>query len=154
MSGKIAKLTKNLYRGYRPNSFADLKKYKENEYQNLVVFNLEEGWFELFSSSSYEKENAADFDMTEMNCNLSDFFAPSVYELTSIVDNIQHNLDLGSVVYIHCKWGKDRTGMVCAAYRILKQGWSVESAIEELHSFGFHTFPYKFWLKNLYKLKA
>lgn len=39
-------------------------------------------------------------------------------------------------VFVHCQAGKDRTGLVVAAYEILFQGRSVEEAITERRSFG------------------
>lgn len=43
-------------------------------------------------------------------------------------------------VLVHCQHGADRTGTMCAIYRIVVQGWSKEQAIEEmtLGGFGFH----------------
>ena len=41
---------------------------------------------------------------------------------------------------VHCHHGSDRTGVVCAMFRIVEQGWSREDAIRELKDggFGFH----------------
>ena len=43
-------------------------------------------------------------------------------------------------VFVHCKYGADRTGTMCAIYRIAVQGWSKDEAIEEMTkgNFGFH----------------
>jgi len=43
-------------------------------------------------------------------------------------------------VFVHCRHGADRTGMMCAIYRIAVQGWSKDEAIEEMTKggFGFH----------------
>ena len=43
-------------------------------------------------------------------------------------------------VFVHCLYGADRTGMMCAAYRIVVCGWSKDDAIREMteHDFGFH----------------
>lgn len=38
---------------------------------------------------------------------------------------------------VHCSAGRHRTGYLCALYRIERQGWSKERAIEEMLSFGF-----------------
>ena len=35
-------------------------------------------------------------------------------------------------VYVHCQRGIDRTGMMCAAYRMLICGWSKQEAIDEM----------------------
>lgn len=43
-------------------------------------------------------------------------------------------------VLVHCRHGADRTGLICALWRILYQGWSRQSAIDELieGGYGFH----------------
>jgi protein tyrosine phosphatase (PTP) superfamily phosphohydrolase (DUF442 family) len=43
-------------------------------------------------------------------------------------------------ILIHCWKGSDRTGLVCAMYRILFDHWSKEQAIQEMEEggFGFH----------------
>ncbi len=40
-------------------------------------------------------------------------------------------------VLVHCSAGRHRTGYLCALYRIERQGWTVERAMEEMLSFGF-----------------
>ncbi|GMU32651.1 MAG: tyrosine-protein phosphatase [Planctomycetia bacterium] len=40
-------------------------------------------------------------------------------------------------VLVHCSAGRHRTGYLCALYRIERQGWSVDRAMEEMLSFGF-----------------
>lgn len=44
-------------------------------------------------------------------------------------------------VFVHCQRGADRTGTMCAIYRIVVQGWSKEEAIREMTDggFGFHS---------------
>jgi tyrosine-protein phosphatase SIW14 len=41
-------------------------------------------------------------------------------------------------VFIHCRYGDDRTGMMIAAYRMAAQGWSPDEAAQEMQKFGFH----------------
>jgi len=52
-------------------------------------------------------------------------------------------------IFVHCKHGADRTGTMCAIYRIVVDGWTREEAIAEMTQggFGFH----KIW-KNLVEL--
>jgi tyrosine-protein phosphatase SIW14 len=40
-------------------------------------------------------------------------------------------------VFVHCQRGADRTGLMCAVYRIVVQGWSKDQAIEEMTKGGF-----------------
>ena len=41
---------------------------------------------------------------------------------------------------IHCLYGADRTGLMCAMYRIVEQGWTKDEAIKEMvdGGYGFH----------------
>jgi protein tyrosine/serine phosphatase len=41
-------------------------------------------------------------------------------------------------VFVHCAHGKDRTGTMCAVYRMEVDGWTPEKAFEEMQKFGFH----------------
>jgi len=43
-------------------------------------------------------------------------------------------------VLVHCQHGADRTGTMCAVYRIAVQGWTKEEALKEMTEggFGFH----------------
>ena len=45
-----------------------------------------------------------------------------------------------SPVLVHCQHGADRTGTMCALYRVAVQGWSKEEALKEMvqGGFGFH----------------
>jgi protein tyrosine/serine phosphatase len=47
-------------------------------------------------------------------------------------------------VFVHCLHGSDRTGVMCAVYRIVIQGWSKEDAIREMveGGYGFHSVWY------------
>jgi protein tyrosine phosphatase (PTP) superfamily phosphohydrolase (DUF442 family) len=49
-------------------------------------------------------------------------------------------------VFVHCQHGADRTGTMCAIYRIIIQGWSKDEAIEEMTEGGFSY--HSFW-RNL-----
>ena len=41
-------------------------------------------------------------------------------------------------VFVHCREGVDRTGMMVAAYRIIVQGWTEALAVAEMRHMGFH----------------
>jgi protein tyrosine/serine phosphatase len=45
-----------------------------------------------------------------------------------------------SPVLVHCQHGADRTGTMCALYRVAVQGWSKEEALKEMMQggYGFH----------------
>ncbi len=43
----------------------------------------------------------------------------------------------GKKVFVHCRLGDDRTGMMIAAYRMSEEGWTAEESMTEMKSFGF-----------------
>ena len=52
-------------------------------------------------------------------------------------------------VLIHCSAGRHRTGLLCALYRIERQGWTVERAKEEMLSFRFDVEDHTALLRQL-----
>ncbi len=43
----------------------------------------------------------------------------------------------GKRIFVHCRLGDDRTGMMVAAYRMAEEGWTADEAMKEMKSFGF-----------------
>jgi tyrosine-protein phosphatase SIW14 len=43
----------------------------------------------------------------------------------------------GKKIFVHCRLGDDRTGMMVAAYRMAEEHWTAEEAMNEMRSFGF-----------------
>lgn len=41
-------------------------------------------------------------------------------------------------LFVHCRHGQDRTGIVVAAYRMKQQGWRLADAETEMQAFGFN----------------
>ncbi len=40
-------------------------------------------------------------------------------------------------VFVHCQHGADRTGAMCAAYRVVVGGWTKQQAVDEMTQGGF-----------------
>lgn len=51
-------------------------------------------------------------------------------------------------IYVHCDHGKDRTGVVIAAHRVINEGWAWEDARREMIVMGFH--PYRYHLMEMH----
>lgn len=56
---------------------------------------------------------------------------------------IDHFLDLMKdakqhSVFVHCLHGMDRTGLMCAVYRMSAHDWTFQDSYEEMIKFGFH----------------
>jgi protein tyrosine phosphatase (PTP) superfamily phosphohydrolase (DUF442 family) len=42
-------------------------------------------------------------------------------------------------IFVHCRLGDDRTGMMIAAYRMADEGWTADEAMREMQKFGFNS---------------
>ena len=59
-------------------------------------------------------------------------------EEKDVVQFLQTVTEAGRLpVFVHCRRGADRTGMMCAIYRVAVQGWSKDQAIDEMTHGGF-----------------
>src|SRR6202795_1787077 len=43
----------------------------------------------------------------------------------------------GKKIFVHCRVGDDRTGMMIATYRMAEEGWTSKRAMEEMTKYGF-----------------
>jgi len=43
----------------------------------------------------------------------------------------------GRKIFVHCRLGDDRVGMMIAAYRMAEEGWTPDDAMKEMQAFGF-----------------
>jgi protein-tyrosine phosphatase len=147
--GKVELVTNGLYRGFRPPNYQFLKNMGVQ-----VDVNLEAGFAETFTDedkSDYETQYGADFGVEEIPLPLSDFKPPREAEILVAVQVIQKKIEEGKTCYVHCLWGKDRTGYVIASFRMLAQGWTYEKAKSEMIDRGFRWWVYWFWLPSLKK---
>jgi protein tyrosine phosphatase (PTP) superfamily phosphohydrolase (DUF442 family) len=67
---------------------------------------------------------------------LPDIDPPTAKEIRAFFDVI--NDAARRPVFIHCAQGKDRTGTMCALYRMEVDGWTADRAVAEMRSFGYH----------------
>ncbi|MBE7466728.1 MAG: dual specificity protein phosphatase family protein [Planctomycetes bacterium] len=86
-------------------------------------------------------------------------FKPNLDEVTRFLQIVSQK-DRGPIL-VHCLHGADRTGMMCAFYRICFQDWSKEDAIEEMveggyghHRKMFANLPEFIWDLDIEALKA
>ena len=46
----------------------------------------------------------------------------------------------GKKIFVHCRLGDDRTGLMIATYRMAEQEWTAEEALKEMEAYGFNWF--------------
>lgn len=144
----MKKVSNNLYRGVRPRSFEDLKLAGIT-----TSICLQSGVYEAFHDDLYEKQKKErqNFGVKDVSYGMSDFTAPTWYQLKAITEDIRIYLLSGEAVYIHCLHGKDRTGSVVFAHRVINEKWPIWKALIEMFNEGFHWIPYILWVPKLVK---
>lgn len=60
----------------------------------------------------------------------------SVEAVESIVGDLRRSLKIGRTVFVHCTYGRDRTGLIIGAYRIIECGWNYSKMDEERFLYG------------------
>jgi protein tyrosine/serine phosphatase len=85
---------------------------------------------------SSEKDDVETFQMRSIEVPLNVFDNIDATEFDRVIDTM-NNSDLQPLL-VHCRQGQDRTGVICACYRLRIDGWSLEEAEEEMQSYGFN----------------
>jgi protein tyrosine/serine phosphatase len=116
-------VTTNLYRGAQPTArgMTELKAMGIKTVLNLRSFHSDT---HLVSSGEFK---LARLHMKPWHAEDEDVVA-----FLKIAGNT-NNLP----VFVHCQRGADRTGMICAMYRVVFCGWTRDAAVEEMKEGGF-----------------
>jgi protein tyrosine/serine phosphatase len=121
------KINANLYRGGQP---------KEGGFQRLAglgiktVVNLRDS----DERARAEEKEARAAGLEYFNEPLDNFGKPGDKKINNALARI--NAPENQPVFVHCKRGADRTGMVIAIYRISHDGWTSEQAKAEAKRYG------------------
>ena len=122
-----------LYRGGQPSN-AGLKHLAENGIKTII--NLRTGDFDRKAIKAYYQD--------KVRCIHLPFYPYSPTD-TIMLEFLRIMISPSNTpVYVHCFHGADRTGTVCALYRIVVQNWDKEDAILEMEKHGLH-----WWQRHL-----
>lgn len=123
------KISETLFRGAQPTAtgLAQLKQLGVTTIVNL------RDWHAAVAS---ERKRAEGRGIHFINIPVSGWSPPADGQVAQFL-SLFHDSP-GEKIFVHCKYGDDRTGVMIAAYRIAQNHWSVQQAIEEMHAFGFH----------------
>jgi len=125
----VGKVSEFLYRGSRPNAqgFSELKKLDVE-----TVVNLEGFW-----ANGDERREVENLGMRYVNIPVGGWSTPSPATVARFLELIRDNPD--QRIFVHCRFGDDRTGVMIAAYRMWRQNWTPEQALAEMHAFHYHS---------------
>lgn len=87
-----------------------------------------------------EEDGAKSRGITLVRYPMSAFEAAASDRFDHQMDDVLARLDDAQQqpIYVHCKHGQDRTGLVIGLERVLDEGWQPEDAYDEMLDLGFH----------------
>jgi protein tyrosine/serine phosphatase len=85
-------------------------------------------------STEHERQTVQAAGMRYVNVPMQGIVAPPDTQIARTLSL----LDSKEPVFVHCRAGKDRTGVVIASYRIAHDGWTNWAALREANSYGMH----------------
>ena len=122
----LHKVTDNLYRSAQPTAegMGNLKKMGVETIVNLRSFHT-------------DRDEIGNTGLAYEHIYMKAWH-PEEEEIVRFLQIVTHP-EKGPVL-VHCQHGADRTGTMCAVYRIAIQGWTREEAVKEMTEggFGFH----------------
>lgn len=138
----LGKVSDTLYRGGQPEKAGyDALKALGVE----IVVNLrDEG-----PSIGAERKEVESRGMRFVSLPWGALSKPDNAEVAAFLQLLRDNPD--KPVFVHCKRGAERTGVMVSAYRMSQQGWTPEQALAEMEAFKFRGFW--FWYLKSYVRK-
>lgn len=131
---------RNAYRGPRPKDLAELVPHGITS-----IIDLESGVYDLLNGQV--PQFPADLGMDYFHMPCSDISPPPDFYVEKAITLMAEE---NRITYVHCLSGVDRTGYVCAAYRVCIQKWTLDAAVAEWVSLGRHPW-YFYWRGSLEK---
>ncbi|MBC7419767.1 MAG: tyrosine-protein phosphatase [Bdellovibrio sp.] len=122
-------VNKNIYRGGYPQN-GDLADLSKQGIKTII---------DIDNDSTFaqdEQRIAESFGMKYIFSPMSAFSAPGNQQVDSLLKNLQDATLFP--IFIHCKHGQDRTGVIVGLYRFQVDGWTSRVAYDEMLKFGFH----------------
>jgi len=124
--GNFAEVTPHLYRGAQPQA-KGLESLAKTGINTIIDVRL--------TGADKEREQAKKLGMELIPLPWHCLF-PKDDPIAKFLAYVREHPD--KKVFVHCRYGDDRTGMMIAAYRMAVEGWTAEEARKEMNAFGFH----------------
>ena len=86
----------------------------------------------------WEREESESLGMRFVHLPVSGWSPPSDEQVAQFLALFRD--DPRQKVFVHCRFGDDRTGVLVATYRMAVDQWSPEQAMNEMYFFGFNGF--------------
>ena len=126
------KVTDVLYRGAQPKEigFSELKK--------LGITIIVDLRGEDREKIEWERKLAESLGIRFVHIPVSGWSPPTDEQVIQFLSLLRS--EPGQKVFVHCRFGDDRTGVFTAVYRMAFEKWTAEQAMKEMYFFSFNGF--------------
>jgi len=124
------KVTDVLYRGAQP------KEVGLSELKMLGITTIVNLRGEDRERVAWERKRAESLGMRFVHIPVNGWSPPTDEQVAQFLSLLHDNP--GQKIFVHCRFGEDRTSVFIAAYRIASEKWPAEQAIREMYFFGFN----------------
>jgi len=134
--------TDEITRGGRP-TYSGVRKLSEMGVRTVI--NLENDSDAIRKDQAYAEKFGIDYYSFPMSWMKE----PKDATIDEILQLLQD--ESAYPIFIHCKHGQDRTGLLIGLYRVFVQNWTADAAYQEMLDLGFHP---RLWALDRYFKKA
>jgi len=126
------KISDSLFRGAQPRGEG------VKELKNLGITTIVDLRGEDPAKISWERQQAEALGIRFVSIPVSGWSPPSNEQVAQFLQIFRDHPK--EKVFVHCRFGDDRTGVFVATYRMAFYGWPSEQAMNEMYFFGFNGF--------------
>jgi len=140
----FAKVNDRLYRGGQPKKKDGIKKLADLGIKTIVNLRGES------DETKAEESEAKSLGMQFFNIPMSSAGRPTEEQVKRIFEIVESKEN--GPVFIHCRRGSDRTGVIVAIFRIKFDGWTDDQALAEAkrYGMGFIQFAKRDYIKDYF----
>ncbi len=122
----------NLWRGPRP---TDLREMKRLGFKRVISLQsgVEDRWTNTLAEQ--QRRQAKDFGIDYIYVRCRNWLPPTAAQVSRVMLLLKW---FNIKTYIHCHSGVDRTGFMCAVYRMSAEQWPFAAAYQEWKAEGRH----------------
>ena len=121
-----------LYRGAQPHT-AGMRELKKLGITTIVDLRGENA-----TQRDSERQQAESLGIRFLSIPVSGWDPPSNEQVAQFLSLFRNHPK--EKVFVHCRFGDDRTGVFVATYRMAYEGWPATQAMNEMYFFGFNGF--------------
>lgn len=130
LPGKFLPVSPGIYRGAQPTAenLAELK----SSFGVRTILNLNNDRAAVAEEAAAAKRLGLNF----LSHPMSGFWAPSDEQVDGILAILADKENYP--IFVHCRHGEDRTGLIVGLHRVFHEGWTPAKAYDEMLTNGFH----------------